>query len=139
MRCPEVKGIVTLRSNAPCTAGAIGPYQNLSYGFNIRLREAERLLPEPGSVPVVLTSAIVQPSKVPLVWDVDGAEAAARDAIPLFSGPSLDSPQVFAGDRYWFPGLRHNREANFAFTDGHVGASARPLAEQWNWSYSPVR
>lgn len=138
MRCPTVKGELILRSNAPCTGGAISPYQNISYGFNIRMHIAEQFNP-PGQFPVILTSANLDSADVPLVWDVDGAEAVERDALPLFSGPSLDSPEVFAGDRYWFPGLRHNGAANFAFTDGHVESSGQPLSQEWNWGFTPSR
>jgi prepilin-type processing-associated H-X9-DG protein len=139
MRCPEVKGPITLRSNMPCTSGAVSPVQNVSYGFNIRLRTEEYFNPGPRQRGVNLTSDIISASNVPLVWDIDGAVAAVRAGQPHFSGPSLDSPAVFAGDRYWFPALRHNRAGNFAFIDGHVAASARPLSEPtWRWGYSPA-
>ena len=140
MRCSEVKGPIVLRINMPCTGGAVSPTQNVSYGFNIRLRIGEVLTPSPRQVAVQLRSGVGIPENVPLVWDVDGAAAAEREQLPFFSGPSLDSPAVFAGDRYWFPGMRHNGAANFAFFDGHVESSARPLSEPtWDWAYAPRR
>jgi prepilin-type N-terminal cleavage/methylation domain-containing protein/prepilin-type processing-associated H-X9-DG protein len=140
MRCPDVKGPLTLRANIPCSAGAVAPTQNVSYGFNVRLRIAEVLNPTPRQVPLTLTSGVTLPDSVPLVWDVDGSVAAAQGELPFFSGPSLDSPAVFAGDRYWFPGMRHVGSANFAFIDGHVQSSSRPLEEPtWDWGFSPRR
>jgi prepilin-type processing-associated H-X9-DG protein len=36
--------------------------------------------------------------------------------------------------------LRHNGAANFAFMDGSVHGSTRPLEQaDWNWSYKPTR
>lgn len=137
MRCPEVKGMLTLRRDQPCTNGAVGPLRSVSFGFNIRLRVAER---DGLPVWVSLSHDILSAERVPLVWDVDGAAAVANDQLPHFSGPSLDSPAVFANDRYWFPGLRHNGAGNFAFMDGHVESSARPLDQPtWDWAYSPRR
>ena len=54
---------------------------------------------------VQLTSAIrdggqgAGPSTIPLVWDVDGAKAVVKGHSPVFSGPSLDSRQLYADDR----------------------------------------
>jgi prepilin-type processing-associated H-X9-DG protein len=121
----------------PCTGGAISPPQNVSFGFNIRLRVAERA---GAAVRVSLTEEVLSAGVVPLVWDIDGERAVANDRIPHFSGPSLDSPEAFAGDQYWFPGLRHNGAANFAFIDGHVESSAQPLRQAtWDWGYTPQR
>ncbi len=137
MRCPEVRGKLILRSNFPCTGGAVSPWENVSFGFNVRLRVAERVSP-PGSSTFKLSSRIMAEGNVPLLWDVDGAAAAARGHPPFFSGPSLDSPMAFANDQYWFPGMRHNGTGNFAFIDGHVAASRRPLDETgWRWGYVP--
>ncbi len=136
MRCPDVKGALVLRSNAPCLQGGVAPPPSISFGFNIRLRISDRT-----GAPLALTRGDIENagSRVPLVWDIDGAGALALDQQPLFSGPSLNSP-IFAGDLFWFPALRHNGVGNFAFTDGHVASSARPLTEPtWDWAYSPRR
>lgn len=136
MRCPEVKGPITIRSAIPCTQGAVSPHQNISFGFNIRLRISPR-----NGASLALTRGDIEAAgpDVPLVWDIDGAVAVARDRLPFFSGPSLGS-YVFPNDQYWFPALRHNHGANFAFTDGHVASSAQPLTEPtWDWAYSPRR
>lgn len=140
MRCPEVKGALTLRANMPCTNGAVSPTQNVSYGFNVRLRIAEVFTPSPRQVPVTLTSGVTLPAAVPLVWDIDGVAATGMGQLPFFSGPTLDSPAVFSDDRYWFPGMRHAGSGNFAFIDGHVQSSSRPLEETtWEWGFSPRR
>jgi prepilin-type processing-associated H-X9-DG protein len=136
MRCPEVKGPITVRNATPCTQGAISPHQNVSFGFNIRLRISPRT-----NALLALTRADIEAAgpEVPLVWDIDGAAAVARNRVPFFSGPSLDDA-IFRDNQYWFPAMRHNRAANFAFIDGHVASSARPLAEPtWDWAYSPRR
>jgi prepilin-type N-terminal cleavage/methylation domain-containing protein/prepilin-type processing-associated H-X9-DG protein len=140
LRCPEVRGRLTLRSNMPCTSGAIAPAANVSFGFNVRLHVSER--PGGGFRFVHLTSAVLQESGVPLMWDVDGASAAAtgHGDVPFFSGPPLDSPTLFAGNRYWHPALRHNGAMKVAFVDGHVGSSRRPLEEAgWRWGWVPGR
>lgn len=140
LRCAAIRGDVTLRSGVPCSRGAISPPEAVSYGFNVRLHVAEDTRNGGPSVrPVLLSPRIVEQSNVPILWDVDGALARDRAVSPVFGGPSLESEVVFAGDRYWFPGARHNGSANFAFLDGRVESSRTPLHEAWAWDYSPVR
>jgi prepilin-type processing-associated H-X9-DG protein/prepilin-type N-terminal cleavage/methylation domain-containing protein len=131
MRCPEVRGPITLRRNTPCTGGAIQPPERISFGFNMRLHR-------PAGPVVRLTSQIMEQRSVPLLWDVDSQVAVDRGIIPVFSAPSMGDTGLLANDRYWFPALRHNGEGNFAFVDGHVATSSRPLAEgDWAWTYRP--
>lgn len=140
LRCSEVSGAVTLRRNVPCRQGAVSPTQNVSFTFNKRLYTPEivgRRGPQPTQV--WLTSSVLQYSNVPLVWDLDGAEAASRDVTPHFTAPGLDSSTEMANDAYWMPGMRHSGKANFALLDGSVHISAAPLSEGWNWSYQPKR
>lgn len=140
MRCPEVAGELVVRRNVPCSRGGVGPPENVSFGFNLRLHRAQQES-ERGirAVPVVLTSLIVSEAMVPLVWDVHGAEAARREVSPVFSAPGLGS-EIYEGDRYWFPGHRHNGAINVAFVDGHVEASRDPLNEEgWRWDFQTVR
>ncbi len=144
MRCSEVAGILTLQNNTPCSQGAIAPPEHISYTFNARLDRAESRLPSGATVlvPATLSADILQHGRVPLVWDVDGAEARARGVTPVFSAPGLPgSSGGYAGDALWFPALRHNGAANFALIDGSVAASARPtpLAHGWDWAYQPPR
>lgn len=142
MRCAAVRGPVTLWRNMPCSQGAVTPAENVSYGLNMRLHRGE-YTDSAGLVrtySVKLTSDILEKGNVPLAWDVDGARASQQSAPPVFSAPSLESAGPLAQDRYWFPGMRHNGAANFAFVGGHVLASARPLAMNgWDWSYQGPR
>lgn len=141
MRCPGVRGDVTARRDTPCSDGALSPAANISFGFNIRLHRAQSVdrRGRPRAVPVELASDIVQQSAVPLVWDVDGAVAAERDVLPVFTGPSLDA-EIYGDNTYWFPAFRHNGRMNVAFVDGHVDDTDTPLQENdWMWGYQTVR
>lgn len=142
MRCNQVRGAITLTNNIPCSQGAIQPARFVSYTFNMRLHRPEGVAPtgQPILYPATLTSAVLERGRVPLLWDVDGLAAEQRGVTPVFSGPSLGSTGPYANNQYWFPGLRHNGAANFAFIDGSVLSSSRPLDESsWDWAYQPAR
>lgn len=141
LRCSEVHGALTLSKGLPCSGGAVSPPQHVSYGFNARLHRAEVINDwgVPAAVLVYLNATILGHESVPLVWDVDGERAFANGVSPVFSAPALDSQAVYADNRYWFPGLRHNGSVNVGFVGGHVLASPRPLDElEWSWGYQPV-
>lgn len=140
MRCAEVRGPVTLQNNTPCSQGAITPPQNISYTFNMRLYRPEgRFNGLPVLLPVTLTSSIMEHGRVPLAWDTDGATAASRGVVPVFSAPSLGSTGPYANNFFWFPAQRHNGAINVAFIDGSVLATTHPLQETgWDWSYQPA-
>lgn len=141
MRCSEVKGDVVLRNNVPCRDGAVGPTQNISYGFNSRLFRAElQVNNQPRTNEVQMTSNWVSKHpQVPLLWDIDGAAAAQiGHSVAVFSAPSLDSQGPYAGDFYWWPGNRHAGRANYALFDGSVHSTATPLSAGWDWSAQPI-
>lgn len=145
MRCTEVKGNLILRRGSPCTSGGVGPVESISYGFNIRMHVSDRLAAAGRPARVNLSSSILgggqgyAPSDIPLLWDVDGSQAARNGVTPLFSGPSLDSALI-ANDQYWFPGMRHNMSMNVAFIDGRVDSTRRPLSESsWAWGFDAGR
>ncbi len=142
MRCPSVSQSVTLRNNLACSAGAIGPPQGVSFGFNARLNRIEVLdsRGRPRAIKARLRSSILQQSSVPLLIDIDGQQALTLGVNPLYTAPSLDSRGPYAGDRVWFPGTRHNGHANAAFMDGHVASSSDPEHEPgWRWDFQPTR
>ena len=146
LRCAEVRGTVTGDAGTPCSMGAIQPPQNVSYGFNVRLRFSERQQQAGRNPQVVLTSKILEGQGVisagliPLSWDVDGRRAAQIGANPLFSGPSLNSLTLFTNNRYWYPALRHNKGLNVSFVDGHVESTRAPLDQpNWAWGFDPGR
>lgn len=141
MRCDSVRGALTLSSNTPCSKGALSPPANVSFTFNSRLDRAEVQIPGGPFVPkaVLLTSAILEHGMVPLAWDVDGQAAKGNGVSPVFSAPALDSASIYSADKYWFPSTRHNGASNFAFIDGHVEASTKPLDESgWLWGFQPI-
>lgn len=137
MRCPEVAGALRVVRDLPCTGGGVGPFSSISYGFNIRLHLREHEGGPRVFSFVELTGSVLDAGRVPLLWDVDGESALAVSSNPVFSGPSLDSPLLFAGDRYWYPGLRHNGGMNVAFVDGSVSQTSRPLETPWLWGFVP--
>lgn len=140
LRCPEVKGTVVLRSNSPCQSDGVSPWENVSFGFNSRLQFVERTSagPGPAFITVSMKSSILGESHVPLLWDVDGQEAASRGRAPFFTAPSLGSTGFYRNDRYWFPGKRHNGGLNVGFVDGHVEATRTPLSQpNWRWDFTP--
>lgn len=142
MRCPSVEAALVLRRNLACTSGAVGPPQAVSYGFNMRLDRAEVIdaRGRPRAVPVRLRPDIVSNAMVPLLIDVDGQTAFEKGSRPVFTAPTLDSAGVYAGDRYWYPALRHGGRVNAAFLDGHVASSRAPATEAgWRWDFQPVR
>ncbi len=145
MRCSEIRGPLDLRRSAPCVGGGVGPNRNISYGFNIRLHWSDSAASQPGAnFSVVLTSRILEgygllpPENIPLLMDVDGADAPLGMS-PLFTGPTANAQSdLYAQNRLWWPGMRHNGAMNIAFIDGHVIASKRPLAEgKVAWDFEP--
>ncbi len=144
MRCAEVKGEITLTRAVPCTQGAVSPPKSISYGFNERLQrsEARFAMGDPralGLSRAVLERQGVSMERVPLLWDVDGAVAAQRNLVPLFSAPAVGSSTLYAGDQHWFPAMRHNGTMSVSFIDGHVATTRKPLAEPWAWDFDPAK
>ncbi len=141
MRCSEVHGDMVLRRGRTAEDwGAIGPPENISFGFNIRLHRPETPVhglasPEPAA----LTPEIMTAGMTPLVWDVDGRDAFRnKGVLPQFSGPSINPMGAYANDVVWFPGARHNGQINVAFIGGQVAASSDPTSEPgWRWDVRP--
>jgi prepilin-type processing-associated H-X9-DG protein/prepilin-type N-terminal cleavage/methylation domain-containing protein len=151
MRCAALKGPIEIRRFLSCEDGAVGPPQHVSYGFNARLHWSERAWAAGRPIQLELTASIVEgsagdhhtgaigPQAIPLVFDVDGVQASLNGVSPLFSAPAMNSRLLFADDRYWFPGLRHNGAMNVAFVDGHVESTRSPLNHKnWAWDFEPA-
>jgi prepilin-type N-terminal cleavage/methylation domain-containing protein/prepilin-type processing-associated H-X9-DG protein len=141
MGCTRAPGQLTLTRNSACADGGVTPASAVSYGFNYRLDTAEYqdVRGRWRTTTVSLTSRILTAGRVPLVIDVDGAEAERRDITPHFTAPSAGSSAAYAGDAYWFPALRHNGKAQAAFVDGSVESSADPANEPgWAWAYQTI-
>lgn len=141
MRCPEVRSSLVLARHVPCSGGGVGPAAGVSFAFNLRLHRAQRLDANgnPRAVAVRLRGSISAEMGVPLLFDADGQRAAAMGRNALYSAPSLGEA-IYGEDQFWFPSKRHNGAGNYAFLDGHVASSPRPLEEAgWRWGFSPVR
>lgn len=139
--CSRAPAQLTLTQHSACADGGVTPSSSVSYGFNYRLDTAEYRDARGRwrTTSVSLTSRIFSAGRVPLVIDVDGAEAQRRDVTPHFVAPSAGSQAAFADDIYWFPALRHHGRAQAAFVDGSVESSADPANEPgWDWSYQSI-
>ncbi|HHN77731.1 MAG TPA: prepilin-type N-terminal cleavage/methylation domain-containing protein [Phycisphaerales bacterium] len=138
LRCPEVTEPMVLRSNSPCSGGAISPPSSVSYAFNLRLhrREVEVFPGAWGLRPVELDERVLDYSDVPLLIDADGAEATRLGVTPIYTAPAAGSSGPLAGDAFWFPSSRHHGSTNIAFIDGHVVATKTP-ADIPGWAVDP--
>jgi len=110
---------------------AVIPAANVSIGVNLRLYRTGQNLDEQ----LYLTRRILEHTRVPVAFDVDGAKADALGVLPFFS-----APPVGAGDNwsFWFPPRRHGGHVNAAFVGGHVLSSSQPEKQGgWDWKYQP--
>lgn len=145
MSCPGVSGEIVIRSDTPCSAGAVQPPQNIAYTFNLRLDRPERQRAGKWiTVPEALSERVLSSASsanIPLVWDADGALAKERDISPHYSAaPTGGSERPYSDGWTWFPGLRHGGEMNVGFPDGSVRASTNPLQESgWDWDWQQPR
>jgi prepilin-type N-terminal cleavage/methylation domain-containing protein/prepilin-type processing-associated H-X9-DG protein len=140
MLCPAGAGRLMKHKGWPCGSEAVGPAENVSLAFNMRLYRSEvffrgaRVLAPAASTHV--RADILHHPYVPLILDVDGKEAAERSVEPFYAAPPLPGVEgPYADGRYWMPSQRHGGLVNVAFTGGHVLRSRHPERERWNWSY----
>jgi len=140
MLCPAGAAKLTKRKGSPCSSASLGPIENVSLAFNMRLYRAEvdfkgtRVLAPAASTHV--RADVLDHPYVPLVIDVDGKEAAAQAREPFYIAPPIrgvDGP--YSNGKHWLPSNRHGGATNVAFVGGHVLRSSHPELERWDWSY----
>jgi len=140
MMCPAGASALEKRRGASCGTDAIGSAKDVSLAFNLRLRRGSVRLPSRVALaPVASTyvrGTIQDHPSVPLIIDVDGAEAVRRRIDPFYIAPPIeDRSDALQDGRYWMPSARHRGKVNVGFVGGHVLASARPEWESWDWGY----
>jgi len=138
LMCPSGPRVLERRAALPCEDYPVAPVENVTVGFNMRLREASIVTQDRTVLkPVRLSSRILHHPSVPLAFDVDGELAAQREVMPYYSAPPADDTGHYSGGLYWFPSSRHG-SVNAAFIGGHVLSSKQPEnASSWNWEYQP--
>jgi len=142
MMCPAASGHLERRAEIPCSSGAIGPQKNVSVGFNKRLEtRTRRINGRPMRASAYPTDKILENPDVPLLFDVDGAQAAERNILPYYSAPPIlddKATDIYEDGLFWFPSFRHRGQANIGFVGGYVLSSSHPRTEPWwKWDYQP--
>ena len=140
MLCPAGAGRLVKRRGWPCGNEAVGPAENVTLAFNMRLYRSEvefrgaRVLAPAASTHV--RSEILQHPYVPLIMDVDGREAARRGVEPFYMAPPVPGVEgPYSDGRHWMPSRRHGGKINVSFVGGHVLRSDCPGREKWDWAY----
>ncbi len=140
MLCSAGPAQLTKRSGHPCGRDSLTPAADVTLAVNMRLHRAVvefggMSLLSPVSATNVRTGILNHPY-VPLVIDVDGAQAVERGLDPFYiAPPRTGSDDPYADGRYWSPSTRHGGGVNVAFVGGHVLSSKDPASEGWNWGY----
>ena len=142
MMCPAGPWQLERRAGMPCSSGAIGPQPNVSMGFNKRLETRTRYIEgQAYRAPAYLSSKLLQYPDVPLLFDVNGEQAARQGRIPYYSAPPIlddSTVDIYESGLWWFPAFRHRGRLNVGFVGGHVLSSSHPTTEPWwRWSYQP--
>lgn len=142
MMCPSGPTQLSKQSGYPCSRGAIAPEADVTFAANMRLYRAEvefmnRVVLAPAAATRVSVRILERPY-APVLMEVDGQAAVARNIEPFYITPPLpdqahDSP--YSGGTYWVPSTRHGGRMNVVFVGGHVLSSPQPEQERWDWSY----
>ena len=94
MLCPAGAPKLTRRSGFPCSSAAVGPAEDITLAANMRLYRGvvefmgHRVL-APAAATHVRQDVLAHPY-VPLVMDVDGAQAVQRGVEPFYIAPPFD-------------------------------------------------
>jgi len=116
--CPEIDASPPDAQLTVDIAGTPGSRGLLSYATNRNMMPAYRS--DPLTVRVVPVSAVGEPAQLVLLAPNYGSIPDTTGRDDLYTSP-LSHPQAYMNVR-----TRHNRGANFAFTDGHVKWFAAP-------------
>ena len=141
LMCPAGPAYLERRSNLPCSAGAVGPTENVTTAFNRRFFKETRRLSDGTLVPrtALLSSKLLTTPDAPLLFDCDGDAAQKRGVAPYYAAPPVsfkDGDDIYGDGTFWFPALRHRGRMNVGFIGGHVLSSANPLVEPyWKWGF----
>ncbi len=140
LMCPAGPHELYRSAGLPCSDYAVGPAEDVSVGFNMRLHRASVQIGGRWLLyPVTLKSRILEHPFVPLVFDVDGAQATRQRVPPYYAAPRLDDAGLYGSGRFWFPAARHGGEVNIGFVGGHVLSASDPLRNgTWDWRYQPI-
>jgi len=140
MLCPAGARNLTKKKGAPCGSAALGPAEDVTLAFNMRLYRAEvdfmgtRVLTPAAATNV--RAAVLDHPYVPIVIDVDGKKAANLAREPFYIAPPVRGVEgPYSDGRHWMPSTRHGGMTNVAFVGGHVLRSEHPQLERWDWSY----
>ncbi|MCH8157136.1 MAG: hypothetical protein IID18_05185, partial [Nitrospinae bacterium] len=137
--CPEGPQELEKRAGIPCRQFAVGPAENISVGFNMRLDRASLFRNNMWILqPIRLNARILARSDVPLAFDVDGGNIQQEGAVPYYAAPPAKDQGQYGDGGFWHPSFRHAGQLNAAFIGGHVLSSSDPTTEpSWNWAYQP--
>ena len=140
MMCPEGARQLTKLAGFPCSNAAIQPKEDVSFAANMRLYRASiEFMGRKVLSPVASThvrSNILQRPYVPLLVEVDGAEAVRRNIEPFYLAPPEEEEiSPYSAGTYWKPATRHSGRMNVVFVGGYVLSSEAPEREGWDWSY----
>ena len=139
LMCPAGPQELRRRAGLPCSKHAVGPPENVSMCFNMRLDKISVRIEDRWVLQdVALTGRILEHPSVPLAFDVDGAAAKEKRLLPYYAAPPAGDPGIYGTGLFWHPSLRHDGKLNAAFIGGHVLSSCRPETEPgWDWAYQP--
>ncbi len=139
LMCPAGPRSLVKYRGLPCSQYAVGPAENVSTGFNMRLDQVSTVV---SGWPILrrawLTSRILEQPQVPLVFDVDGQAAHQSQVLPYYAAPPAGDNGPYGTGMFWFPAERHGGKLNVGFIGGHVLNTPEPGNRvPWNWKYQP--
>lgn len=139
LACPAASGTLRKQKGLPCSSNAVGPPENISVAFNMRLYQVTTMVMGwPIFKRTRLDERILERGTVPLAFCADGEEAVDKGVVPYYAAPPAGELNLYGTGQFWFPSLRHSNTMNVAYIGGHV----LRLADADNiksaaWRYQP--